>query len=90
MIRGTGEPLVGLHVLLEVILTTKGLPAPGQGAAEGLDTGVDPLVPGELLVPCKRLPALRKRTLIRPLAYKQSWVILMDTFNYLQRQSAKS
>ena len=80
MIRGTGEPLVGLHVLLEVILTTEGLPAPGQGAAEGLDPSVDPLVPGELLVPREGLPALRKRTLIRPLAYKQSWVILMKYY----------
>ena len=77
MIRGTGEPLVGLHVLLEVILTTEGLPAPGQGATEGLDPSVDPLVPGELLVPRKGLSALRKGTLIRPLACKQSWVILM-------------
>ena len=80
MIRGTGEPLVGLHVLLEVILTTEGLPAPGQGAAEGLDPGVDSLVPCELLVPRKGLPALRKGTLIRPLAYKQSWVILMKYY----------
>ena len=59
---------MGLHVLLEMIFTTEGLPAPGQGAAEGLDPGVDPLVPGELLVPCEGLPALRKGTLIRPLA----------------------
>ena len=63
-----GEPLVGLHVLLEVILPPEWLPAPGQGAGEGLDPGVDPLVPGQLLIPCEGLTALRKRTLIRPLA----------------------
>ena len=68
MIWRTREPLMGLHVLLEMIFTTEGLPAPGQGAAEGLDPGVDPLVPGKLLVPCEGLPALRKGTLIWPLA----------------------
>ena len=68
MIWRPGKPLVGLHVLLEVILPPEGLPAPGQGAGEGLDPGVDPLVPGELLVPRKGFSALRKGTLIRPLA----------------------
>ena len=68
MIWRTREPLMGLHVLLEMIFTTEGLPAPWQGAAEGLDPGVDPLVPGELLVPSEGLPALRKGTLIWPLA----------------------
>ena len=68
MIGRPGEPLVGLHVLLEVILSPERLPTPGQGAGEGLDPGVDPLVPGELLVPCESLTALGKRTLIRPLA----------------------
>ena len=68
MIWRPREPLVGLHVLLEVILPSKGLPAPGQGAGEGLDPGVDPLVPGKLLVPRKGFSALRKGTLIRPLA----------------------
>ena len=63
-----GEPLVCLHVLLEVILPPEWLPTPGQGAGEGLDPGVDPLVPGELLVPCEGLTALGKRTLIGPLA----------------------
>ena len=66
------EPLVSLHVLLEVILTTKELPEPGQGAAEGLDLRVDPLVPGELLFPNEALPALRKGTLIWPLSYKSN------------------
>ena len=59
---------MGLHVLLEVVLPSKGLPAAGQGAGEGLDPGVDPLVTGELLVPRKGFSALRKGTLIRPLA----------------------
>ena len=59
---------MGLHVLLEVILPSKGLPAPGQRACEGLDPGVDTLVTGELLVPRKGFSALRKGTLIRPLA----------------------
>ena len=68
MIWRTREPLMGLHVLLEVILPPEWLPTPGQGAGEGLDPGVDPLVPGELLVPCEGLTALGKRTLIRPLA----------------------
>ena len=59
---------MGLHVLLEVILSSEGLPAAGQGAGEGLDPGVDTLVTGELLVPRKGFSALRKGTLIRPLA----------------------
>ena len=68
VIRRPGKPLVCLHVLLEVILSPEWLSAPGEGAGEGLDPGVDPLVPGELLVPREGLTALRKRTLIRPLA----------------------
>ena len=68
MIWRPGEPLVGLHVLLEVVLPPERLPAPRQGTGEGLDSGVDPFVTGELLVPRKGFSALRKGTLIRPLA----------------------
>ena len=68
MIGGSRESLVGLHVLLEVILSAEGLPTARQGAGEGLHPGVDSLVARELLVPRERFSALRKGTLIRPLA----------------------
>ena len=44
-------PLVGLEVLLEVILPPERFVTAGDVTGEGLDPGVDPLVPGQLLVP---------------------------------------
>ena len=61
---------MSLHVLLEVILPSEGLPAARQGAGEGLDPGVDPLVPRELLISGEGFPAPRVGTLVRPLACK--------------------
>ena len=42
---------MGLEVLLEVILPPERFVTARDVTGEGLDPGVDPLVPGQLLVP---------------------------------------
>ena len=48
---GRTDPLVSLQVFLQMIFTTEWLVAAGDVAGERLHPGVDPLVPGQLLVP---------------------------------------
>ena len=66
-VGGVAEPLVGLHVLLQVILPSERLPAAGQRAGEGLQPGVDALVSGQLLVAGEGLAAAGVRARVRPL-----------------------
>ena len=66
-VGGVAEPLVGLHVLLQVILPSERLPAAGQRTGEGLEPGVDALVPGQLLVAGEGLAAAGVRARVGPL-----------------------
>ena len=62
------QPLVGLQVFLQMILPPEGFVAAGDVAGEGLDSGVDPLVAGQLLVTSEGLPAPREQAFKRALA----------------------
>ena len=67
---GPCQSLVGLQVLLQVVLPPEGFVTARDVAGEGLDPGVDPLVPRELLISGEGFPAPRVGTLVRPLACK--------------------